>query len=758
MSIIKLINPTIPSMKKHYLFLVALIISITSFGQTAITTIDHTNGNGPTTTATVANMTAIGMTRTGVVLDGTSGTGSFASRVWETSTTLNTNKYIQWSITANNSFNISATGLDIRYRRTNNQAPRKIQMFYSLDGFNATGPNPLGFPLNSVQEYNTPDNEQKTLNLSLNNINSGTSGGITFRLYGWDAINDGGTLAIELNSAWAGTLGIANPGIRIRGSVNEKLIYSNGVWTPFAPSDTTGLLNVLIMDGNYIPAQNISINSLTVKPNGNITILSNITVTCNTTSLESNSTDYSSLILDGTLNGTVTYKRHVNTGAVNGVGGNDLISAPLSGQTFGAFTTANTNIVSDPNNNNRKLFGPFNKSTGTYQIYDVAVDGGNALSSGIGYRAASTDGNGFTFTGTVNKNIVLNNIVNSGPQFSVWNLIGNPYSSYINVRQFLEYDVEASAEVVRNIDLMVENNAAIYGYDGNAANGWVVYNLNTPTTVNMAPGQGFFVTANSARVAPYDIVFAPSMRRIDTTDDFIAGRLADENNAHLKLQAFIGSSTYSTDFYFNNNSTSGLDWGYDAAVFGNNSPATAIYSHLAQNNTGVDMAIQSLAYEALTSDMMIPVGINVPQGQQVTVSIAESNLPSNINVFLEDNVSGAITLLNANDYVFTANINLKDTGRFFLQFSDQTLSTPETSINGLQIFAAATTKALFIKGQLSSATTVDLYDIQGRLVLSSNLEGSSNSNQVDLSSLATGVYIVKLNNATQQKTQKVILK
>ena len=56
----------------------------------------------------------------------------------------------------------------------------------------------------------------------------------------------------------------------------------------------------------------------------------------------------------------------------------------------------------------------------------------------------------------------------------------------------------------------------MYGYDGSALNGWTVYNLanTTPSTV-MAPGQGFFVSADAANVLhlTYDLEFTPSYEK-----------------------------------------------------------------------------------------------------------------------------------------------------------------------------------------------------------------------------------------------------
>ncbi|MGJ8592075.1 MAG: choice-of-anchor J domain-containing protein [Aquaticitalea sp.] len=546
------------------------------------------------------------------------------------------------------------------------------------------------------------------------------------------------------------------PGVTVGSGVPNNVIIDN---TVLDLSALGGAANVVALNvGTDISL----INNATLNIDGakSLTIGNAMNNTEGTVNMGSTSVIYSSLIADSVTGlGTFNYTRHINgqPGVGVGAGANDLVSAPFSGQTFGDFAAANSNLTSNPANVNQKRFGPFSKTTGTYVNWDTTVEGGTPLAAGVGYRASTSDNAGITFTGTANTGIVTNDILNAGPQFASYNLIGNPYPSYINVREFLEHEVSSG---VRNIDLMLNPLRAIYGYDGDAAgnsgDGWIIYNLNTALDVNLAPGQGFLVTADPSNVAPYDIEFAPTMRRTDSTDDFIPGRYATENNAHLRLQAAIQTSVYKTDFYFNDNSTSGLDAGYDAGVFGSNAASKSIYSHLVADNVGVDMAIQSLAYSALGSDIIVPLGINVPQGQQVTVSIAESNLSANIEVYLEDVSNNTFTLLNTTDYVFTATSNLTDTGRFYLRFTDNTLSTDDSDLDKLQIYALDQT--IFVNGMLNDATNVSLFDIQGRNVLSTKLESGSTNNTIDVSHMSTGVYIVKLSNTTQQKTQRVIIK
>lgn len=536
-------------------------------------------------------------------------------------------------------------------------------------------------------------------------------------------------------------------------TIFDGLLYKDSAWTPNAPDETTGTDNALILDGTYIINSDIDINDMFVTDIGAITIEKAHSLTVNgnldsngNVTLESDSNEYSSLIVEGTVSGNVIYNRYVN----NNANGNDLISAPVTGETFGVFAANNSNIFENPTNTTEKLFGPFDKTTGTYLTYDTAIpaEANVILDAGTGYRAASADGSTFSFNGFVNTENINVPIVISGPSAPEWNLIGNPYPSYIKLSDFL----------ASNNTQFDPLSAGIYGYDGNASDGWEIWNQAysdaNPNAV-LTPGQGFLVASITGGGT---ISFTPSMRSIGNTDDFIAGRSArDIPIAWLKLQINSDAQSYKTDFYFTDNASQGLDIGYDAATYSDSAPEYSVYSHLVQDNSGIDMAIQSLGYTDLT-DITIPLGINVMQGQQVTVSIANSTLPSITEVYLEDSLTNTITLLNTSDYIFTAASTITETGRFFLRFTEESLSTIESEFNSLEIFTTVTPKTLFIKGHLSDSTTLHLYDIQGRLVLNTILDSSRDSNEIDVSNIRTGVYIVHLSSNSQNKTQKVIIK
>ena len=125
------------------------------------------------------------------------------------------------------------------------------------------------------------------------------------------------------------------------------------------------------------------------------------------------------------------------------------------------------------------------------------------------------------------------------------------------------------------------------------------------------------------------------------------------------------------------------------------------------------------------SDVTIPLGVNAVAGEELRFSIAESTLPANVQVFLDDTVANTTTLLNDSDYVITPASDLSGTGRFFLRTSEDALSTIENSLDYLDIYTLKASDELVVNGQLlSNNTMLNLYDIAGRLVLSTKLDSA----------------------------------
>jgi hypothetical protein len=525
-------------------------------------------------------------------------------------------------------------------------------------------------------------------------------------------------------------------------------IYTNNAWLPIDPNGVATTIDTIkINDGEATIASNTSCKNLIIEPGAALTVDSGVTLITNKTTLNSTSLQYSSLIVDGDVTGEVSYNRYVNVIGTSSGGGNDLISSPVENATFNAaFVIANPNLAQNLNNFGEFAFAPFNVSAGAYQNYDIGLYRTEVfpLISGSGYRAATLTGGALTFTGSVsNSNLAI--AISDAVVGNAWNLIGNPYPSYIDAQQFFTSN---------NIGQFHNQYVAIFGYNGSQG-GWETYNLATSNEL-IAPGQGFFVKAKSGGGI---IQFTPEMRRSGTSDDFILGRQEDNTlKALSKIKLSNGNTTVKASIYFIEGTTRGLDLGYDAAVYSATSINFSLFTNLLEDNIGLDIAIQSLPYSDF-NDVIVPLGIKATSGSELIISIDElSTIPSNVNVYLEDTQNNTLTLLNNNDFSFTPMTNLNGTGRFYLRYSTGTLSVSNIKPDYLQIYTTINPKSLLIKGHLNSATEMNLFDIQGRLVLNEKLNHFDTTNVIDISTLSTGVYIVKVFNESQVKTQKLIIK
>lgn len=568
---------------------------------------------------------------------------------------------------------------------------------------------------------------------------------------------------------------IANDRFKLVFSANSlQLTWSGSVsndWNDpdnWTPNQVPGLCSeVIISDAEQPPfiAGDMTIAALNIYSGENLTVPSgtalNITGDLN---MYSESDSYSGLLVKGTIavNGTTKYHRYTNSE----LNDRDLIAPPLSGQSWESFLTNdnsyNANILYNNSvelPNTTYLFGHFEKGvTDDYLVYNHNTI--ENLYSGRGYRVSTNtpidegDGETLIFTGSIVANSVNVAIENDFTgSFPEWNLVGNPYASYIDVSAFLNH--VGSASGMSNLSLLGENTAAIYGYDANdtdeSGSNWTITNLLEGPAL-IAPGQGFFV---SSKLSSANLEFTPEMQVEGVSDDFIVGRTLSETG-FVKIRLSTSSQSSLTSIYFHNNASLGLDIGYDASIFGGDVSDLALYSHLVEDNDGAPMAIQAVNSEDI-SNVIIPLGVTASQDQELRFSVSDIALSNTVNIYLEDVEANTITLLNNTDYVLLPQTNISGTGRFFLRITEGLLSITQNDLDTLDIFFISSSKELIIRGKLQENTLLMLYDLQGRKVLESKLDLNVFENHIKLSTLNQGVYVVELSNQRFQKSKKVVV-
>ncbi|MDC0096710.1 T9SS type A sorting domain-containing protein [bacterium] len=499
---------------------------------------------------------------------------------------------------------------------------------------------------------------------------------------------------------------------------------------------------VLVMAGNTLTIDETS--SLTVS--GDFT--NNGTVTLNSTA-----DDFSSLIVTGTASGDIVYNRYVNVYDDTLGGGWDLVCSPV-GMSIADFITANGSNIQVLGDD--YAFSQFNNATGQWERYATASQTGN-FEAGKGYSMATTGGSTVAFTGAMQTADQSINIINNNGLNGVgrrWNLVSNPFPSYINGNAAAGTNnfMDANAAVIDSEFL------AVYGWNGSS---YTIYNnlttgadTDTPA-FSMAPGQGFWVAAlNTTDTA---LSFTAAMRTTTGTGDFVSSPQLLTYNVAVKL--YNGEiEKAATNFYFRDGLSLDLDPGYDAAAF---NQSMALSTRLPQGSQETAFGINAMGMDAM-QNTRVPLEIRQNAGQAFRVSIADMELPEDIYVYLEDTLNGTLTSLKDGDFELVAQSNLSGSDRFFIVFkSNSVLSNGDTlGINALNVYKANTDSFVTIAGispELGKLN-VSLYNILGQTVREKALSSATATQRVSTQGLASGLYIVQIRSGNQTTVKKIIIK
>ena len=252
-----------------------------------------------------------------------------------------------------------------------------------------------------------------------------------------------------------------------------------------AGNTTTALANTVIVDSG---------GSLTIDQSSSLTVSGYLTNN-GTVTLNSTADDFSSLIVEDTATGDITYNRFVNSYNDGFGGGWDLVGSPTV-MTITDFTTANganIQVLGDD-----YAFSQYDNAIGDWVRYQTASQTGS-FTTGQGYSMATVEvsppppgaaGATVAFTGAMQTTDQSINIINNNGLNGVgrrWNLVSNPYPSYINGNTA----AGASNFIDTNLAVIDSNYGAVYGWNGAS---YDIYNLLTGA-FSIAPGQGFWVAA-----------------------------------------------------------------------------------------------------------------------------------------------------------------------------------------------------------------------------------------------------------------------
>ena len=500
-------------------------------------------------------------------------------------------------------------------------------------------------------------------------------------------------------------------------------------------------------------AQNITVasgKSFTIEKTGAVTMSGNFS-NAGTFTLNSDSDEFSSIIIGGSVSGNITYNRYVNSVGTNEW---DLIGSPVDGQSISSFASANASTLAT--NGATKAIGYYDNADNTWTNYTTSTIGGAGnFPLGKGFQMGTiANGTGIlSFTGspaaTLQTRAIINNDAANSGAGTRWNLVANPFPSYIQGNTNAD---SSNNFLTINSDKLHDSYEAIYGYDADGT-GYTIYN-NINGALLLAPGQGFMVASDNT--SSDNISFTTQMRTVVGGDDLILGRIM-QDSYELILSINQGDTEIDqTKFYFKEGLTLGLDPGYDAGHF---NQQAALTTRLVEEDEGVGFAINAMGLESI-NDVVIPLVVNRESGNGFKISIHTNDIYEGTNVYLEDNQQGTMTLLNEQDFELTPQDNLNGAGRFFVHLTSTSLSIEDDiETHLLNVYKSDINNFITVEGTANQSNQINLrlYNILGKEVVSKTLANNINTQTISTQGLATGIYVIKLKSGNTVLTKKLII-
>ncbi len=360
---------------------------------------------------------------------------------------------------------------------------------------------------------------------------------------------------------------------------------------------------------------------------------------------------------------------------------------------------------------------------------------------GVSIRVRNTLPTGQTTTHLgVFNGVPFNGNVSVPVQFTTdgYNLVGNPYASNLDVAAFLDANLNVNSLYFWTHQYPV--GSANYG------NNYAAFTLAGGTIEdisNIAVGQGFIVGLSQTTA---NVEFTNAMR---TSADayFYKGSSIERNRIWLSLNNNDQKVNQILLAYMTG-ATNEVDSQIDAKMIDKN--GSVLYNIVNQEA----YAIQGRALPFADTDV-VALGFKALEQGEFTINVEKVDglFADGQKVYLKDNALNIVHDL-ATAYTFTSEAGQFDT-RFEVIYADKTLGNNNLTKNK-DVVVYTNNGEIVIESKQSTIVSVELYDVQGRKVVS---KSNINKNIFNVNTATKGVLVVKvLTKDGQSFTQKVVNK
>jgi hypothetical protein len=403
------------------------------------------------------------------------------------------------------------------------------------------------------------------------------------------------------------------------------------------------------------------------------------------------------------------------------------VSMPVLGATSSSVLVANAD----------NQLGYYSEATANYP---QVLNTDEVLEVGRGYLAKINISDTYVFAGALNDGTIgpltLTRTTAAGGSRG-FNLIGNPYASFINWNQVTGFGTGSLRRDIRpTIWLRTRNAAGQMIFDTFDGEDGTSLGIGGRVNQFIAPLQAFWVKVEEEGSSPA-ISFTNAMRLHRSQ---VEDRLRTPENSLrriLHLQLSSGLHLDETIIATSNLATNGFDF-YDSEKM----PVDGVgFFSLVE---GKELVINKL--HSMEPGTTITLGMSIPQAGTYTIKASELINLDNVQVVLYDRVYGIKTLLQpGTEHRFAVDDATQSTERFSIELlAPGTLSSVVNSMQtDVQVHVLPGGLLQINAGEMQMSATVRVYSLSGQQVLEKPITGRETQIR---HALLPGIYIVKVND------------
>ncbi|WP_075341171.1 T9SS type A sorting domain-containing protein [Tenacibaculum agarivorans] len=513
------------------------------------------------------------------------------------------------------------------------------------------------------------------------------------------------------------------------------------------------LVSLIICAINYTNSQELHVasgGSIYISPGDALHVNNYLTINAaGSLTIDSDATSSGSIVVFRQTIGNITYKRHIPDTDWH------LVSAPVTNQNIPSFVTDPiNNVTTNPANGNFAVgyYKNTNNAGQKWTYYNASPSAPNQetltdFASGQGYSTKRTTEGEFIFTGTV-LNSDVDATFTASSASDLWFCIGNPYPSFTAANK----STPAGFNLLeQNLSRLDPNFAGLYFWNGSD---YEVINSTSPT-VYLSPGQAFMVKARTVNQSTSFFRFFKSLQTHQTGANTFFRSIDTTPSIIVKLSN--GDIEKSTELKYFDNVTNGLDIGYDAGRYRENTPNFSLDTHLVADSKGIDFMLQCLPKDTYETQV-IPLSVRAQANSTIHFKANAKNLPQNVDVYIEDREKNIFQKIDETPYKVTITTVQNGIGRFYLHTSSKTLKIEDTvAKENLAIYKTDDTTLRIVGLEVLNKATLKMYSVNGQKVMTKEFTTNGVQDILLPASLSTGVYIVQLTSENNNLSKKIII-